>query len=89
MLRRGRPIKPSLPARRQRKHDLNQQDVLINTIGMAYGLLLIATAFVRSPFTEAMRIDALFIKGCTERTRPLNLLAGLLVAGYAGYSLFS
>jgi len=36
-----------------------------------------------------MRIDALFIKECTERTRPLNLLAGLLIAGYAIYSLLS
>lgn len=81
---RGRPAgaKPTEP------HDLNKPDVLINTIGLAYGLLLIATAFVRSAFTEAMRIDALFIKDCTERTRPLNLLAGLLVSGYAGYSLF-
>jgi hypothetical protein len=62
-------------------------DILVNTIGIAYGILLILTVFVRSRVTESMRIDALFIKQPTESTRPVNLLAGLLVAGYGIYSL--
>ena len=68
---------------------MKSPDIVINSIGMAYGVLLILAAFVRGSFSEAMRIDALFIKDCTEQTRPLNLIAGLLIAGYAGYSLFS
>jgi hypothetical protein len=68
---------------------MNNPDTLVNAIGVLYGAILILATFVRSRFTEAMRIDALFIKECTERTRPLNLLAGLLIAGYAIYSLLS
>ena len=63
-------------------------DTLVNALGIAYGLLLILAVFVRSPFTEAIRVDALFIPGFSENTRPLNLVVGFLVAGYAGYSLF-
>jgi hypothetical protein len=62
-------------------------DVLVNAIGVGYGLVLILTAFVRSRVTEALRIDALFIKQYTENTRPLNLVAGFLIAGYGLYSL--
>lgn len=62
-------------------------DILVNTIGIVYGILLILTVFVRSRVTESMRIDALFVKQPTESTRPVNLLAGLLVAGYGIYSL--
>jgi hypothetical protein len=36
-----------------------------------------------------MRIDALFIRDYSEKTRSLNLLAGLLIGGYAAYSLLS
>jgi hypothetical protein len=68
---------------------MNHPDVLINVIGMLYGATLIAAMFVRTGLTEAMRIDALFIREYSERTRPLNLLVGLLVAGYAIYSLLS
>jgi hypothetical protein len=68
---------------------MNNPDTLVNAIGVLYGAILILATFVRSRFTEAMRIDALFIKECTERTRPLNLLAGLLIAGYAIYSLLT
>jgi hypothetical protein len=68
---------------------MNNPDTLVNAIGVLYGAILILATFVRSRFTEAMRIDALFIKECTERTRPMNLLAGLLIAGYAIYSLLS
>lgn len=67
---------------------MNGPDTLVNALGLAYGALLVAAAFVSNPLTEAMRIDALFIKDAGSGTRPLNLIAGLLVAGYAGYSLF-
>lgn len=68
---------------------MNHPDVLINVLGGLYGLLLIAAMFVRTRLTEAMRIDALFIPNHSEKTRPLNLLAGLLVAGYGIYSLLT
>jgi hypothetical protein len=68
---------------------MNHPDVLVNVLGILYGALLISATFVRSRLTEAMRIDALFMKEYTEKTRPLNLLAGLLVAGYGIYSLLS
>jgi len=64
-------------------------DTLINSIGIIYGLLLILTVFVRSRFTESLRVDALFIPHFSESTRPLNLLVGLLVAGYGAYSLIA
>jgi Cu/Ag efflux pump CusA len=68
---------------------MNHPDLLINLLGIAYGAVLIAATFVRSRLTEAMRVDALFMSGHSERTRPVNLLAGLLVAGYATYSLLT
>ncbi len=66
---------------------MNHPDIFVNGLGIAYGALLITATFVRSGLTEAMRIDALFIKDYSEKTRPLNLLAGLLIAGYGIYSL--
>lgn len=66
---------------------MTSPNLLINVCGLLYGIVLIATAFIRTPLTEAMRIDALFIRECTEQTRPLNILAGMLVAGYAAWSL--
>lgn len=68
---------------------MNSPDALVNVLGCLYGLLLISATFVRSRLTEAMRIDALFIPQFSEKTRPLNLLVGLMVAGYAAYSLFT
>lgn len=62
-------------------------DTIITVIGISYGVLLILTAFVRTKFTEAFRIDALFIPNPSETTRLLNLVAGILVAGYSIYSL--
>lgn len=67
---------------------MNHPDILVNAIGILYGALLISAVFVRNRFTEAMRIDALFMKECTESSRPLNLPAGLLIAGYAIHSIF-
>lgn len=68
---------------------MSHPDVLVNVMGVLYGAVLVSAVFVRSAFTEAMRIDALFMKESSERTRPLNLLAGLLFAGYSLYSLLS
>ncbi len=68
---------------------MTSPDTLVNVIGCLYGLVLISTAFYRSRLTEAMRIDAMFIPQFSERTRPLNLLVGLMVAGYAAYSLLT
>ena len=62
-------------------------DTIVNAIGIAYGILLVLSVFVRNRVTESMRIDALFMKQPTENTRPLNLVVGLLVAGYGIYSL--
>jgi F0F1-type ATP synthase membrane subunit c/vacuolar-type H+-ATPase subunit K len=62
-------------------------DTIVNVIGIAYGIVLILAAFVRSRITEAMRVDALFMKQASEQTRPLNLIFGILVAGYGIYSL--
>jgi len=64
-------------------------DTIVNAVGVVYGSLLVLTAFARTRITEPMRIDALFMKQPTESTRPLNLVVGLLVAGYAIYSLLS
>ena len=62
-------------------------DTIVNAIGIAYGILLVLSVFVRNRVTESMRIDALFMTQSTENTRPLNLVVGLLVAGYGIYSL--
>lgn len=68
---------------------MNHPDVLINVLGILYGAALVSAMFLRTRLTEAMRIDALFIRECTEKTRPMNLVAGLLIAGYGLYSLLS
>ena len=64
-------------------------DAIVNIIGIIYGLILILTVFVRNRVIESMRVDALFIAEASEKTRPVNLLVGLLVAGYAIYSLLA
>lgn len=66
---------------------VNNWNTIVNVIGITYGLTLILATFVRSKVTEALRIDALFIPHPTDSTRPLNLIVGLLVAGYGIYSL--
>lgn len=64
-------------------------DILVNAGAVAYGVTLVLATFVRHPLTEAMRIDALFIPQANERTRPLNLLMGVAIAGYGAWSLLS
>ena len=63
-------------------------DTAVNVGAIAYGIALIAGALVRTPLTEALRIDALFIPGAGEKTRPLNLIVGLLITGYGAWSLW-
>lgn len=60
---------------------------IVHIGAIAYGVLLIAAMFVRTPLTEALRIDSLFLPKAGEATRPVNLVVGLLVAGYASLSL--
>ena len=62
-------------------------DTIVNFIGIIYGLVLILAAFVRIRVLESMRVDVLFMPQPTEKTRPVNLVVGFLVAGYAIYSL--
>lgn len=64
-------------------------NTIVTVIGIIYGFVLIMIAFVRIKFIESMRIDALVIPQPTESTRPVNLVAGILIAGYGVYSLLS
>jgi hypothetical protein len=63
-------------------------DTVVNAGAIAYGIVLILAMFVRTPITEALRIDSLFIPQAGEKTRPLNLVLGLLIAGYGAWSLW-
>lgn len=59
-------------------------------VGIAYEAVLILATFVRRiKFIELMRIDALVIPQPTESSRPVNFVAGLLIAGYGIYSLLA
>ena len=64
-------------------------DIVVNAGAVAYGVTLVLASVIRHPITEAMRIDALFIPQANARTRPLNLLFGLAIAGYGAWSLIS
>lgn len=64
-------------------------NTVVTVVGIIYGFVLIMIVFVRIKFLEAMRIDALVIPQPTESTRPVNLVAGLLFAGYGIYTLLS
>ena len=64
-------------------------DTIVNVVGIIYGLTLILATFVRNRITESIRVDALFMPKPTDNTRPLNLVVGLLVAGYGIYSLLA
>lgn len=62
---------------------------LVNAGAVVYGLMLVASMFLRSPLTEALRVDALFLPQASEKSRPLNLVFGLLIAGYGAWSLWT
>lgn len=68
---------------------MNNMDIVVTVVGIIYGITLILATFVRNKVTESMRVDALFIPQPTESTRPVNLIAGLLIAGYGIYSLLA
>lgn len=55
--------------------------------GIIYGLILIVGVFLKSRFTEPFRIDSLISAVPSEKTRPLNLVAGICFAGYGIYTL--
>ena len=62
-------------------------DQMIHVGAIAYGVLLMLGLFVRTPVTEALRIDAMFIPQAGDASRPLNGLLGLLIARYGAWSL--
>jgi hypothetical protein len=64
-------------------------DIIVNAIGIIYGVILILSAFVRNRAIDAMRVDSLFLPEPTEKTRPVNIVIGIMVAGYGIYSLLS
>lgn len=66
---------------------MQNMDTIVTVVGVIYGLVLIMVTFVRNRALESMRIDALVIPQPTESTRPVNLIAGILIAGYGIYSL--
>ncbi len=63
-------------------------DIVVNAGAIVYGLTLVVGMFVRTRVTEALRVDALFLPHADEKTRPLNLMLGLLFAGYGAWSLW-
>ncbi len=63
-------------------------DTIVTVIGIIYGVLLVFTYFIHNKVTEAFRVDVMFMPKPSETTRPLNLVAGILIAGYSIYSLF-
>ena len=63
-------------------------DIVVNAGAIAYGIVLVLGVFVRTSVTEAMRVDTLFVPGAGEKTRPVNLVLGLPIAGYGAWSLW-
>lgn len=63
-------------------------DTLVHFGAIAYGAVLVGASFLRTPVTEALRIDSLFIPQASDKTRPLNLVLGLAIAGYGAWSLW-
>jgi hypothetical protein len=62
-------------------------DLVVTIGGIGYGIVLVCVMFLRNRVTEALRIDALIVPKTTDATRTLNLVIGLLLIGYNGYSL--
>lgn len=63
-------------------------DYLLEIGGIIYGVTLIAITFIRNKYLEAFRLDALLMPKPTEKTRVINLVAGIAFAGYSLYSIF-
>jgi len=64
-------------------------DTALKIGGATYGAALMASAFVSNRVTETLRLDRFIFPRASEKTRPVNLVLGLIVAGYYVYSLIS
>jgi len=62
-------------------------DSVVNLGAVIYGLLLVLATFTSTPLTDALRVDALFLGRTDGKTRLLNLIVGVLVAGYGAWKL--
>ncbi len=62
-------------------------DLTVTLLGIAYGFMLIAGFFIRNRFTEIFRLDKLFMANPSSATSGVNLVAGIVIAGYNIYSL--
>jgi hypothetical protein len=63
-------------------------DNVVNAGAVLYGLQLVLGSFIRHPLTEALRIDTLFMPQAGDKGRPINLILGLLIAGYGVFGLW-
>lgn len=64
-------------------------DTALKIGGAAYGAALMASAFVSNRVTETLRLDRFIFPRPSEKTRRINLVFGLIAAGYYVYSLIS
>ena len=64
-------------------------DLGVTLLGIVYGIILIAATFISNRFTEVLRLDVMFLPNPSASTRVINLVAGLLIAGYNIYSLIA
>lgn len=68
--------------------DAKTLDALLLLVGVFYGAVLIACGFVDNRLTRAFRIDALFMSRPSQKTRMMNIPAGILMLLYSAYSLW-
>ena len=67
---------------------MKSMNLVLPLMGIAYGCVLIAAAFVNNKFIAAFRIDTLFApKHSSDSTKGINLVAGLALIGYNIYTL--
>ncbi|MBI1912242.1 MAG: hypothetical protein HYS21_09595 [Deltaproteobacteria bacterium] len=63
-------------------------DLVMTIGGVFYGIALIWTMFAKNRFTEALRVDTLFMPNAGDRTRVVNLIFGIIVLGYFIYAFY-
>lgn len=63
-------------------------DFFITIGGIVYGAALIYSFFFTNKLTELLRVDTLFMPNASEKTRGVNIVAGLLALGYSAYALY-
>lgn len=61
--------------------------IALDIITLVYGIVLIFAAFKNNKFTEVFRLDTFFTPRPTEKTRMINLPAGLFAIGYTIYTV--